>query len=59
MTPKTKLKDVTFTLNSKPIKTLIWCDKVPKAKRNKPAKINGVQHSEVSEAVEHTYYQPL
>ena len=59
MTQRTKLKDVTFTLNSKPIKTLMWCDKVPKAKRNKPAKINGVQHSEVSDAVEHTYYQPL
>jgi len=59
MTPKIKLNDVTFTLNSKPIKTLMWCDKVPKAKRNKPAKINGVQHSEVSDAVEHTYYVPV
>jgi len=59
MTQRTKLKDVTFTLNSKPLRTLLWCDKVPKAKRNKPAKINGVQHSEISDAVEHTYYQPL
>jgi len=59
MTQRTKLKDVTFTLNSKPLRTLLWCDKVPKAKRNKPAKINGVQYSEVSDAVEHTYYQPL
>ena len=59
MTQRTKLKDVTFTLNSKPIKTLLLCNKVPKAKRNKPAKINGVQHSEVSDAVEHTYYVPV
>ena len=56
---KVRLKDVTFTLNSKPMSNLLWCDKVPKAKRNKPAKINGVQHSEVSEAVEHTYYVPV
>ena len=56
---KVKLKDVTFTLNSKPIKTLLWCNKVPKGKRNKPAKINGIQYSEISNAVEHTYYQPL
>jgi hypothetical protein len=39
---KQKLKDVTFTLNSKPIRTLMWCDCVPKAKRNKPAKVNGI-----------------
>ena len=37
-----KLKEVTFTRGSKPIKTLLWCDKVPKGKRNKPAKINGI-----------------
>lgn len=54
-----KLKDVTFTRNSKPIRTLLWCDKVPKGKRNKPAKINGIQHHEVSEAMEHTYYVPV
>lgn len=54
-----KLKEVTFTLGSKPMKTLLWCDKVPKGKRNKPAKINGVQHSEVSDAVEHSYYMPV
>ena len=66
MTPKIKqtshkvrLKDVTFTLHAKPMRTLLWCNKVPKGKRNKPAKINGVQHSEVSNAVEHTYYQPV
>jgi hypothetical protein len=44
---RTKLKDVTFTRNSKPIKTLLWCDTVPKAKRNKPAKLNGVLVSDV------------
>ena len=51
---RTKLKDVTFTRNSKPsggvpahLKTLLWCDKVPKAKRNKPAKLNGVLVSDV------------
>jgi hypothetical protein len=38
---------------------LLWCDKVPKGKRNKPAKINGVQHHEIRDAVEHVYYQPL
>ena len=54
-----KLKDTTFILGEKPMSNLLWCDKVPKAKRNKPAKINGVQHSEVSEAVEHTYYVPV
>ena len=59
MSPKIKLKDVTFTINDKPMSNLLWCNKVPKSKRNKPAKINGVQHSEVSDAVEHTYYQPL
>ena len=42
-----KLKDVTFTRGSKPIRTLLWCDKVPKAKRNKPAKLNGVLVSDV------------
>ncbi len=52
-----KLKEVTFTLNDKPMKTLLWCNKVPKGKRNKPAKINGVQHHEV--AIEHVYSQPL
>ena len=43
-----KLKEVTFTLNDKPMKTLLWCNKVPKGKRNKPAKINGVTHDELS-----------
>lgn len=54
-----KLKDVTFTLHAKPIKTLLWCDKVPKGKRNKPAKINGIQHHEISDSVEHVYYVPV
>jgi len=54
-----QLKEVTFTLQSKPIKSLLWCDKVPKGKRNKPAKINGVQHHEISDSVEHVYYRSL
>ena len=54
---RVKLKAVTFCLNEKPIDSLLWCNKVPKGKRNKPAKINGVQHSEISESMEHVYYQ--
>jgi len=61
-----KLKEVTFTRGSKPMRTLLWCDRVPKGKRNKPAKINGIQHHEISDsagddfvAMEHTYYQPV
>ena len=42
MMSKVKLKEVTFTGGSKPMRTLLWCDKVPKGKRNKPAKINGI-----------------
>ena len=56
---KMKLTNVTFTLNDKPMKTLLWCNKVPKGKRNKPSKINGIQHHEISESLEHVYYQPL
>ena len=64
---RVKLKAVTFCLNETPgvngvnsaLNELLWCNKVPKGKRNKPAKINGVQHSEISDSVEHTYYQPL
>jgi len=59
MSPKIKLKDVTFTINDKPMSNLLWCNKVPKGKRNKPAKINGIQHSEISDAVEHLYYVPV
>jgi hypothetical protein len=44
---RVRLKDVTFTRGSKPIRTLLWCDTVPKAKRNKPAKLNGVLLSDV------------
>ncbi len=43
-----KLTNVTFTLNDKPMKTLLWCNTVPKSKRNKPAKINGVEYHEIS-----------
>ena len=45
---KVKLKDVTFTRGSAPIKTLLWCDRQKGAKRHKPAKRNGVTFSEVS-----------
>ena len=55
----TKLKDTTFVLGGKPMRTLLWCNTVPKGKRNKPAKINGIQHHEISDSVEHTYYQPV
>ena len=54
-----KLKEVTFTRGSKPMRRLLWCNKVPKSKRNKPAKINGIQHHEISDSVEHTYYMPV
>lgn len=54
-----RLKDTTFILNDKPMRTLLWCDVQKRAKRNKPAKINGVQHHEISDSVEHVYYQPL
>ncbi len=43
-----KLSNVTFTLKDEPIKTLLWCDTVPKCKRHKPAKINGVEYHEIS-----------
>ena len=59
LTTKVKLKDVTFTRGSKPMRSLLWCNTVPKGKRNKPAKINGIQHHEISGSVEHTYYQPV
>ena len=54
-----RLKDTTFILGDKPMETLLWCNKVPKGKRNKPSKINGIQHHEISESVEHTYYRSL
>ena len=37
-----RLKDCTFTLHDKPMRTLLWCDVQKRAKRNKPAKINGI-----------------
>ena len=61
-----KLKETTFTLGDKPMRELLWCNTVPKGKRNKPAKINGIQHHEISSslgddfvAIEHVYFQPL
>jgi hypothetical protein len=42
MTPRQKLKDVTFTIHDKPMQHLLWCDKLGKGKRHKAAKINGV-----------------
>ena len=59
LTKRVKLKDTTFIMGDKPMRSLLWCNKVPKGKRNKPAKINGIQHHEISDSVEHTYYQPL
>jgi len=41
-THKVRLNAVTFTTHEPPMKHLLWCDKVPKGKRNKPAKINGI-----------------
>jgi hypothetical protein len=37
-----KLSNVTFTLHEPPMKHLLWCDRVPRGKRNKPAKLNGI-----------------
>ena len=56
---KVKLKECTFTLQDKPIKSLLWCDKQRRVKRNKPSKINGIQYHEISDAVGHVYYQPV
>ena len=56
-----KLKQVTWVLGDTKTSRydLLWCDKVPKGKRNKPAKINGIQHSEIAGSLEHVYYQPV
>ncbi len=63
MTKLIKLKETTFTLYGTPsttlVKSLTWCDKTPRGKRNKPAKINGIQHHEISESVAHSYYQAV
>jgi hypothetical protein len=45
---KTKLNAVTFTTHEPPMKHLLWCDKVPRGKRTKCAKINGVSHHETT-----------
>ena len=42
-----KLKETTFTLGAKPMRELLWCNTVPKGKRNKPSKINGIEHHEI------------
>ena len=47
MTTKTKLPNVTFTINEPPMKHLLWCNKVPRGKRNKLPKVNGVTHQEL------------
>ena len=58
---RVKLSQTTWVLGDTKVKkyNLLWCDKTPKGKRNKPAKINGVQHHEISTSVEHTYYMPV
>ena len=57
---RVRLTNTTFCLGDKPMKQLLWTNKVPKGKRNKPAKINGVQHHEISSTiVPPVYYQPL
>ena len=38
----TKLKDTTFVLGAKPMRALLWCNTQKRAKRNKPAKLNGI-----------------
>ena len=38
----TKLKDTTFILGDKPMRALLWCNTQKRAKRNKPAKLNGI-----------------
>ena len=43
-----RLKDTTFILGDKPMRELLWCNTVPKGKRNKPAKLNGVLLSDVA-----------
>lgn len=58
---RVKLSQTTWVLGDTDVKKygLLWCDKTPKGKRNKPAKINGIQHSEINTSVEHEYYQPV
>ena len=56
-----KLKQTTWCLGDTNVRkyNLLWCDKTPRGKRNKPAKINGVMHHEISDSVEHVYYQSV
>ena len=65
---RVKLKQTTWCLGDTDVRkyNLLWCDKTPKGKRNKPSKINGVMHHEISDsvgdacgAIEHVYYQPV
>ena len=58
---RVKLSATTWVLGDTNVKKykLLWCDKTPRGKRNKPAKINGVQHHEIAGSVEHVYYQPV
>ena len=59
---RVKLTQVTWVLGDTNTDKyrLTWCDRVPRGKRNKPAKIMGIQHSEISDdVVAHTYYQPI
>ena len=58
---RVRLSQTTWVLGDTNVKKygLLWCNKVPKGKRNKPAKIMGIQHHEISNAVEHSYYQPV
>ena len=46
--PLIKLPNVTFTINEPPMRHLLWCNKVPRGKRTKCAKINGVTHQETT-----------
>ena len=42
-----KLKDVTFVRGGKVRYDLLWCNKLGRARKCKPAKVNGVLVSEV------------
>ena len=44
---RVKLKNVTFTINDKPMDNLMWANKQKRASKCKPAKINGVLVSQV------------
>ena len=58
---RVKLSQTTWVLGDTNVRkyNLLWCDKQKQAKRNKPAKINGVQHHEISDAMVHAYYVPV